>query len=159
MNRADALAFLGLPPDPPQGSDAATPYNEQSTGQQQQAPSTALPSVAEQPAVNLSSQEQLPKSSPSFNLPPNTGGVDFSQSPYKNSPLVGSATPDPIQSAQGRNQQQVSPVSQQTSDDSATSPEDQTKRPVGFWEAADRGLTGGLAKANEMMAQGVGVFP
>ena len=35
----------------------------------------------------------------------------------------------------------------------------ETKRPVGFFEGAGRGLVGGLAKANELMAQGVGVFP
>ncbi len=38
-------------------------------------------------------------------------------------------------------------------------PKDQTKRPVGFFEAAGRGIVGELAKSNELITQGLGVFP
>lgn len=86
------------------------------------------------------------------------GGVSFAPSSYNlppmggNAPVVGGVIPS-------ANSPQVNQQSQPSSFVNSTTTDQDGKRPVGFLEAAGRGLVGGLAKTNELMAQGIGIFP
>jgi len=90
--------------------------------------------------------------------------VKPSSTPEQSTPTIAlpQATPQQLADAgaQGYSSPAQNQISTQINDFSTPLSQRQPeKRPVEFLEAAGRGLVGGLAKANELMAQGVGVFP
>jgi len=184
MNQDEALAFL----NPTQGNQLDTPIQQESMSPDEKgtqlAPQLSSTGMSQEDALaflGVNQQQQkapIPDSSylnsqiPAAQLPasdPNNLTSNYTQSVPQPTPqasqgmskedalafLGASPSPTPEQSGKTINLPATS-IQQQTQ---GVEPTESAKRPVGFLEAAGRGLIGGLAKTNELMAKGVGIFP
>ena len=184
MNQNEALAFL----NPAQGNQLDTPIQQESMSPDEKgtqlAPQLSSTGMSQEDALaflGVNQQQQkapIPDSSylnsqiPAAQLPasdPNNLTSNYTESIPQPTPqasrgmskedalafLGASSSPTPEQSGKTINLPATS-IQQQTQ---GVEPTESAKHPVGFLEAAGRGLIGGLAKTNELMAKGVGIFP
>jgi len=153
MSQEDAMAFLGIKPKKEEEQSTAIPARQLPPSDPNDLTSNIVTSQDVSKPTGISKEDALAF----LNSKP-------SATPEQTSPAIALPQATPQELANAGTQGYPSPASNQISkqiNDFVTplSQRQSEKRPVEFLEAAGRGLVGGLAKANELMAQGVGVFP
>jgi len=135
------------------GGTGKTPVTYSFVGKEKQSSDPFADLIPQQQATNAPAQASEQVSDPFADLIPQKQAQAQTN---PDSAYLAAPTPTPEQTGKAINLPATPSKEQQAVDGELTEP---AKRPVGFLEAAGRGIIGGLAKTNELMAKGVGIFP